>query len=295
MIDDGINFYKANWVKEIDKATYDALPDGTQLKKSPKDRLTIRATATTPTSYRYFKYEYSYQKTVAPYVYWKYSPTYRIENLPAGVYAVTWRGQTKIITVKSGKTYTWNLKAEKNWVNGPEIRTNVTGTKKKGQKLTATTYIDTARFGAGKPSYTYYWTDGSKIISKKAALKLSKATFNKNLWVISVAKIGSYQYPTSDSWQAAPGNKWGVVGFDVTVTGTFKSGKKVKATIVNAQVAGVKYSYQWLRNGKAIKGATKASYKLTKADKGKKISVKVIGKRDGFTAKTVKSKATKSK
>ncbi|MDR1043256.1 MAG: hypothetical protein LBL54_05060, partial [Clostridiales Family XIII bacterium] len=63
----------------------------------------------------------------------------------------------------------------------------------------------------------------------------------------------------------------------------------------NEQVSGVKYKYQWLRNGKAIKKATKSSYKITKADKNKKISVKVTGTVEGYTSKSVKSKATKSK
>ncbi len=55
----------------------------------------------------------------------------------------------------------------------------------------------------------------------------------------------------------------------------------------------MKLSYQWLRNGKAIKGATKSTYKLAKSDKRKKITVKVTGKRAGYTTKSVVSKATK--
>ena len=57
--------------------------------------------------------------------------------------------------------------------------------------------------------------------------------------------------------------------------------------------SGVKVSYQWLRSGKAIKGATKPSYKLTSKDKRKKITVKVTGKKAGYTTKSVVSKATK--
>jgi hypothetical protein len=37
------------------------------------------------------------------------------------------------------------------------------------------------------------------------------------------------------------------------------------------------------RDGKTIKGATKSSYKLVKADAGKKISVKVTGTKTGYT------------
>jgi hypothetical protein len=113
--------------------------------------------------------------------------------------------------------------------------------------------------------------------------------------VLPVATFKKFQSVVDREWLAAPGNKYGAIGFDVTVTGTFKKGKKVKATVTNAQVSGVKYKYQWLRNGKAIKKATKSTYKLTAKDKGKKISVKVTGTLSGYTTKAVKSKATKSK
>jgi hypothetical protein len=60
------------------------------------------------------------------------------------------------------------------------------------------------------------------------------------------------------------------------------------------QVSGAKYKYQWLRSGKAIKGATKSSYKIAKADVDKRISVKVIGSKDGYKDKTIKSKTTRA-
>jgi hypothetical protein len=49
--------------------------------------------------------------------------------------------------------------------------------------------------------------------------------------------------------------------------------------------------YQWLRNGKAIKGATKSTYKITRKDRGKKISLRLTLKRvaDGATFTVVSS------
>ena len=55
---------------------------------------------------------------------------------------------------------------------------------------------------------------------------------------------------------------------------------------------GVTVKYQWLRNGKAIKKATKASYKLTATDKGRKVSVKVTYSKAGLTT-VVKTSAAK--
>ena len=77
------------------------------------------------------------------------------------------------------------------------------------------------------------------------------------------------------------------------ITGTVKVGKKLTAKPGVWKPSSVKLSYQWLRNGKAIKGATKAVYTLASKDKGKKITVKVTGKKAGYASKSVVSKATK--
>ncbi|MDR1710241.1 MAG: YdcF family protein [Propionibacteriaceae bacterium] len=45
-----------------------------------------------------------------------------------------------------------------------------------------------------------------------------------------------------------------------------------------------RWTYQWYRSGKAIKGATKATYQTTKSDYKKSITVKVTGYRPGYAA-----------
>ena len=76
------------------------------------------------------------------------------------------------------------------------------------------------------------------------------------------------------------------------VTGTYKVGKKIKAVVGTVTPSGVTVKYQWLRNGKKIKGATKATYKLLAADKGKKVSVKVTYSKAGYST-VVKTSAAK--
>ncbi|MDF1487418.1 Ig-like domain repeat protein [Tessaracoccus caeni] len=78
------------------------------------------------------------------------------------------------------------------------------------------------------------------------------------------------------------------------ITGTAKVGKtlKVDSKSVAWTPAKVTLKYQWLRDGKSISGATKSSYKVTKSDAGKKLSVKVTGSKSGYktvskTSKTV--------
>jgi serine protease len=71
------------------------------------------------------------------------------------------------------------------------------------------------------------------------------------------------------------------------LSGTFRSGKTVRTTIGTWTARPTSVSYQWLRNGKSIKKATKRSYKLTAKDRYKKISVRVTVHRSGYvTART---------
>lgn len=77
-----------------------------------------------------------------------------------------------------------------------------------------------------------------------------------------------------------------------TITGSAVVGKKLTAKPGTWKPSSVTLTYQWLRNGKAIKSATKKTYTLTKADGGKKVSVKVTGKKKGYKTVAKTSKAT---
>lgn len=77
------------------------------------------------------------------------------------------------------------------------------------------------------------------------------------------------------------------------ITGKKKVGRTLKVA-KRTYDAGVGKSYQWLRNGKVIKGsaAKKASYKLRKADQGKRIQVRVTATKPGFATVVKTSKKT---
>ncbi|EMQ99121.1 hypothetical protein [Paeniglutamicibacter gangotriensis] len=85
-----------------------------------------------------------------------------------------------------------------------------------------------------------------------------------------------------------------------TISGTASAGLAVAVTKGSWNFAPTSYSYQWYRSGKAIKGATKPTYKLTGTDVGRKITAKVSAKRYGYktgsvttAARTVSSAAIK--
>ena len=64
----------------------------------------------------------------------------------------------------------------------------------------------------------------------------------------------------------------------VSVSGSKAPGRKLTAK-TSLWAKDSKFSYQWYKNGKAIKKATKSDYTVAKADRGAKISVKVTAKR----------------
>ncbi|MEU5099302.1 hypothetical protein [Streptomyces sp. NPDC020996] len=77
-----------------------------------------------------------------------------------------------------------------------------------------------------------------------------------------------------------------------SLTGTAKVGSTLTAKNGSWSVKPTAYSYQWYRGSTAISGATSATYKLTSADKGRKIKVRVKGTRTSFTSGTAYSPAT---
>jgi hypothetical protein len=75
------------------------------------------------------------------------------------------------------------------------------------------------------------------------------------------------------------------------IKGQAKVGKTLKAK-AGKWDTGVTKTYRWYAGGKKIKGATKATYKISKKYQGKRITVKVTGKKTGYRTVTKTSKAS---
>jgi len=80
-----------------------------------------------------------------------------------------------------------------------------------------------------------------------------------------------------------------------SISGTFKAGKKLAAHPGVWSPGATSISYQWLRNGKPISKATWSTYKLTKKDRHKKVSVKVSASAPGYLWNSATSAAKKVK
>lgn len=69
--------------------------------------------------------------------------------------------------------------------------------------------------------------------------------------------------------------------------GTAKVGSTLRGTPGGWKPAATRVSYQWLRNGRPIPGATKARYRLRKADADRRIAVRVTAHRPGAVGTAV--------
>ncbi len=76
------------------------------------------------------------------------------------------------------------------------------------------------------------------------------------------------------------------------VAGKARVGRKLTARVAGWSPAPSTVTYQWLRNGRKIRGATKARYQLARADRGKRITVRVTGTRGGYKPVTTTSRPT---
>ncbi|WP_313407114.1 hypothetical protein [Aeromicrobium sp.] len=140
----------------------------------------------------------------------------------------------------------------------------------------------------------YQWLRGSTTIkgATKSRYKVRAVDVNKRLKVrVTVARPGwvNQYVSTSTATIAKRPLKVGTV----KIAGTSKVGKKLTAKTARWGPRPVKVRFQWLRNGRVIKGATKATYKVRKADRHKVIKVRVVAKKPKYLTVVKTSKGRK--
>jgi len=169
----------------------------------------------------------------------------------------------------------------------------VSGTAKVGKTLK----VSKGSWSVTGTKLAYQWLRNGKAISKatKSSYTLKSADRGKRISVRITASAPGRAAGVSITPQTAK------VAYGAAakakkkpkISGTARVGKTLKVSKGSWSLKDVKLSYQWLRNGKKITKATKSRYKLTKKDKGKKISVRVTAKKTGYKSAKVVTKATK--
>jgi Leucine-rich repeat (LRR) protein len=129
--------------------------------------------------------------------------------------------------------------------------------------------------GATSASYTTTIADAGHALSVKATgTAEGYASTDKVTAAATVAKLAFTASPAPVTAGGAP-----TVGDTLTAT-------------VGAWAPAASMSWQWLRDGQPIAGATSASYTTTAADQGRAISVRVTGTVDGYELTEKTSTAT---
>ena len=169
----------------------------------------------------------------------------------------------------------------------------VTGTAKTGAKVTAAP----GSWSATPTSYTYQWKADGKAISGATAqtYTVAASVVGKKLTVAVTAVRSGWKSGTAASGAVtvAKGDAPKATKLPV-ISGTAKVGRTLKVSKGTWNLAPTSYAYQWYANGKAVSGATKSSLVLKSAQKGKKITVKVVAHRTGHKDGSAVSKATKA-
>ncbi len=164
----------------------------------------------------------------------------------------------------------------------------IAGTAKVGLKLTATS-------GAWTPApgrFSYQWYRGKTAIAgaTAAGYAVQPADAGAKLSVRVTGASTGYVSVTKASKATAAVAKGALTNAKAAITGKAKAGRTLTAVAGTWGPAPVGYGYRWYRGSTAIKDATGRTYKVTKKDRGAKLSVVVRGTKTGYV--TVEKRAS---
>lgn len=166
----------------------------------------------------------------------------------------------------------------------------VSGTAKIGSILSA----NPGTWSPQPTSFSYQWQRNGTAIAGATQVnyKVTTADAGFRLSVVTTAHTLGYFADSRDSASTAVIPYLKMTGTAPKIVGTAKVKRTLKVTLGTWTPRGATFTYQWYRNGKAIKGATKSSYKLTKTDKGRYIQIRAYGRAVGYTPLGLTSKKT---
>lgn len=177
----------------------------------------------------------------------------------------------------------WNL-APTVWTQTPPIKAltpTVSGTTRVGSTLT----VKTGTWSPSAVRLTYQWYRDGKAIGGATGSRrvLASPDLGRRITVKVTGTKTGYT-PASATSKATPVVAAGTLK---TATPTIGGTKKVGSTLTVYRgiwaPSGVTFTQRWLRDGKAIPGATGRTRKLSTADRGHRITVRVTGKRAGYS------------
>lgn len=165
---------------------------------------------------------------------------------------------------------------------------SITGTLAVGSTAT----VKAGTFTPATTDKSWYWyLDGKPVFGAQGeTITITDAMKGKRL----EARLTAYDWSYGDNQYynrvavTVPG---AITGSTPTISGTTAVGSTLTAT-TGTWTTGATLSYQWLRAGAPISGATAKTYRLATADQGQAISVRVTGKLSGYPDVVKTSAAT---
>ena len=139
----------------------------------------------------------------------------------------------------------------------------------------------TALSNQGVPALYYYNPSTNALVTTDAVFDLAAGTVTYNATQLGTYVLELTNIPAKFTVKKAP-----------VVNGTAQVGKTLTATAGTYSVSGVTTTYQWLRNGTPIGGATSATYTATGADYQATLSAQVTASKLGYSNVTVATAAT---
>lgn len=155
----------------------------------------------------------------------------------------------------------------------------ISGTAAVGRTLSATT----GTWSPSPSSHTYRWRrDGTSIAGATGRTYVpTVADAGRRLTVAVTARRTGYTSQTATS---------GSVGVRLHATtrpylkGSFAPGRTLTVMVGVWTPSASSYTYQWYRDGVALKGATRKTYTLTQRDRGTRVHVRMTARRTGFVS-----------
>ena len=163
----------------------------------------------------------------------------------------------------------------------------ITGTPVVGSTLT----VDTGAWAPADVDFSYAWMRGTVEVASTPTYQVTAADQGASITVVVTGKRTGYSTESATSASVV------VTGASMTagkpaISGTRAVGSTL-AIVPRAWVpADAALTYQWTRNGTAIAGATKSTYRLVAADAGRTLAVTVTGTSAGFEPATISSAGT---
>lgn len=160
----------------------------------------------------------------------------------------------------------------------------ITGTAAVGSRLTT----DPGSWPGGT-TLSYTWLREDVQVGTQASYTPRAADLGRELAVrVTGTRGGETATATSPAVTVGPGT---LVTRVPTVSGRPKVGRRLTAA-PGGWTAGTAFAFQWLADGREVRGATGSSLRLSRAHLRRRMSVRVTGSKPGYTSATVTSART---